>query len=102
MAKRTADVLTPRDVAVEAQRVEVEHGGGIEAAARQACLAALLCDGHPVLLGHALDDQAETALLGLLRDSGIRSLVDISARRGPFLRPLLRIRRAETEATYRR
>ena len=75
--------------------------GGIEAAARQARLAALSRDGHPVLLGHTLDDQAETVLLGLLRGSGIRSLAGMSARRGPFLRPLLGIRRAETEAACR-
>ena len=40
-------------------------------------------------------------LLGLLRGSGIRSLAGMSARRGPFLRPLLGIRRAETEAACR-
>ena len=54
-----------------------------------------------MLLGHTLDDQAETVLLGLLRGSGIRSLAGMSVRRGPFLRPLLRIRRAETEAACR-
>ena len=54
-----------------------------------------------MLLGHTLDDQAETVLLGLLRGSGVRSLAGMSVRRGPFLRPLLGIRRAETEAACR-
>ena len=101
VAQRTVDALTSRGIAAEVRRVEVGRDGGIEAAARQARLAALSRDGHPVLLGHTLDDQAETVLLGLLRGSGIRSLAGMSARRGPFLRPLLGIRRAETEAACR-
>lgn len=101
VAERTVDALTSRGIAAEVRRVEVGRDGGIEAAARQARLAALSRDGHPVLLGHTLDDQAETVLLGLLRGSGIRSLAGMSARRGPFLRPLLGIRRAETEAACR-
>ena len=64
-------------------------------------MAALSRDGHPVLLGHTLDDQAETVLLGLLRGSGIRSLAGMAPRRGLFLRPLLGIRRAEAEAACR-
>ena len=101
VAERTVDALTSRGIAAEVRRVEVGRDGGIEAAARQARLAALSRDGYPVLLGHTLDDQAETVLLGLLRGSGIRSLAGMSARRGPFLRPLLGIRRAETEAACR-
>lgn len=101
VAQRTVDALMSRGIAAEVRRVEVGRDGGIEAAARQARLAALSRDGHPVLLGHTLDDQAETVLLGLLRGSGIRSLAGMSARRGPFLRPLLGIRRAETEAACR-
>ncbi len=101
VTQRTVDALMSRGIAAEVRRVEVGRDGGIEAAARQARLAALSRDGHPVLLGHTLDDQAETVLLGLLRGSGIRSLAGMSARRGPFLRPLLGIRRAETEAACR-
>jgi tRNA(Ile)-lysidine synthase len=51
--------------------------------------------GH-VLLGHTLDDQAETVLLGLARGSGPTSLRGMAARSGPILRPLLGIRRATT------
>ena len=101
VAGQTADVLKARGVAAEVRQVQVGRDGGIEAAARHARLEALSCDGHPVLLGHTLDDQAETVLLGLLRGSGIRSLAGMAPRRGLFLRPLLGIRRAETEAACR-
>ncbi|MGR0319326.1 tRNA lysidine(34) synthetase TilS [Agromyces sp. ZXT2-3] len=76
-------------------------GDGPEGAARSARYAAL--DGaasttgaEVVLLGHTLDDQAETVLLGLARGSGAASLGGMSARSGRYVRPLLGIRRATT------
>jgi tRNA(Ile)-lysidine synthase len=51
-----------------------------------------------ILLGHTLDDQAETVLLGLARGSGSRSLAGMPARRGVYRRPLLGVRRATTAA----
>ena len=88
--------------------VTVDPGGqGIEAAAREARYAALAqiaehFGAHVVLLGHTLDDQAETVLLGLARGSGARSLSGM--RRsidGLFHRPLLDVTRAQTEAACR-
>ncbi len=46
-----------------------------------------------ILLGHTLDDQAETVLLRLARGSGARSLAAMAARDGLWRRPLLRLRR---------
>ncbi|MET8877637.1 tRNA lysidine(34) synthetase TilS [Nocardia sp. NPDC004604] len=78
--------------------VEVGSAGGLEAAARQARYAALDAarGGLPVLLGHTLDDQAETVLLGLARGSGGRSIQGMAAFAEPWGRPLLGVRRAVT------
>ncbi len=78
--------------------VEVGRAGGVEAAARAARYAALesVRAGRPVLLGHTLDDQAETVLLGLARGSGGRSIQGMMAWNAPWGRPLLGVRRAQT------
>jgi tRNA(Ile)-lysidine synthase len=76
-------------------------GQGIEAGARTARYAALTAAAGPgelILLGHTLDDQAETVLLGLTRGSGIRSLAGMPVRRDGFVRPLLGVRAATTRA----
>ena len=88
---------------VEVRRVRVGSRGGLEAAARHARYALLDGVAHragaaAVLLGHTLDDQAETVLLGLARGSGARSLAGMAAGRGIYRRPLLGLRRADTEA----
>jgi tRNA(Ile)-lysidine synthase len=75
--------------------------GGLEAAARRARYQALrdaAPDGALVLLGHTLDDQAETVLLGLGRGSGPRSVAGMRELDPPWGRPLLGIRRAVTAA----
>jgi tRNA(Ile)-lysidine synthase len=88
------------DVRVLPVQVEVTRQGP-EAAARAARYAALNAQaqatGATVLLGHTLDDQAETVLLGLARGSGVRSLAGMAVRSGRLLRPLLGLRRAVTE-----
>ncbi len=86
--------------------VRVDGPGGPEAAAREARYAALDAAARrtgaaAVLLGHTLDDQAETVLLALARGSGARSLAGIPPRRGVFRRPLLGLRRADTDAACR-
>ncbi len=86
---------------VAVRRVEVGEDGGPEAAARAARYAALdaVADetgATAILLGHTLDDQAETVLLGLARGSGAASLHGMSPRSGRYARPLLGIRRDTT------
>src|SRR5215469_939547 len=76
---------------------------GPEAAARTARYrafdrAAAASGAAAILLGHTRDDQAETVLLGLARGSGARSLAGMPERNGRYLRPLLRISRAQTRA----
>lgn len=98
--------------------VTVDGTGGPENAARDARYTALdetadRLEAAAVLLGHTMDDQAETVLLGLARGSGARSLsgMPIAFRRRTarregqdgrlgqgvlYLRPLLRLDRATT------
>lgn len=107
---QTESAAIARQAAAQASRVglrcqivptEVELGGqGPEGAARTARYAVLDAVAGPrralVLLGHTLDDQAETVLLGLVRGSGTRSLAGMPQRRGRYLRPLLGLRRSVT------
>jgi tRNA(Ile)-lysidine synthase len=96
--------LRPVDVVTAAVARPGDPGyPGPEAAAREARYAALhraagARGARAVLLGHTVDDQAETVLLGLARGSGARSLAGMPERTGPFLRPLLRVGRAATRA----
>ena len=90
------------------ERVVVgESGEGPEADARAARYAALRrvaqAEDAPVLLGHTLDDQAETVLLGLSRGSGAGSLQGMAPVRmdddgTTWIRPLLAVRRETTHA----
>jgi tRNA(Ile)-lysidine synthase len=87
---------------VDVVTTQVGSGGGPEAAAREARYQALSAvaerDDATVLLGHTLDDQAETVLLGLGRGSGTRSLSGMAEASGRFRRPLLGVRREQTQA----
>ena len=84
-------------------RVDVDDttGMGPEASARAARYAVLeeisqRLGARVVLLGHTLDDQAETVLLGLTRGSGGRSLSGMRRTLGVLSRPLLDVRRDDT------
>ncbi|MDA4106580.1 tRNA lysidine(34) synthetase TilS [Mycolicibacterium holsaticum] len=92
--------LTLGCVGAQVIRVDVGAEGGPEAAARTARYRALeqARGGAPVLLGHTLDDQAETVLLGLGRGSGPRSIAGMRASDPPWGRPLLGLRRSVTRA----
>lgn len=82
--------------------VDVGADGGPEAAARSARYLALEASGaDAVLLAHTLDDQAETVLLGLGRGSGPRSISGMVEVDGLWRRPMLSMRRAETEQICR-
>jgi tRNA(Ile)-lysidine synthase len=87
---------------VETVVVEVGTGGGPEAAARTARYGALhdlaTALDASVLLGHTLDDQAETVLLGLGRGSGPRSIAGMRPVDARWIRPFLGLRRSVTEA----
>lgn len=79
-------------------------GQGPEAAARDArydALAAAFGAGERCYLGHTLDDQAETVLLGLARGSRLRSIAGMPAVRDRFVRPLLGLRRSVTRQACR-
>jgi len=93
-------------VTVEIMEVKVVAGSlGMEAAARNARYGAIddfskRYDAKYLMLGHTLDDQAETVLLGLARGSGPRSIAGMSglSSDGKYLRPLLSLRRETTVA----
>lgn len=90
---------------VEVVPVTVSTGagsGGVEAAARDARYAALASSASEhlarfVMLGHTLNDQAETVLLGLARGSGLKSIAGMAPVDGIWLRPLLGLTREATE-----
>jgi len=107
VALRTKRVLTEIgfDV-VEIMDVHIQQNSlGMEAAARNARYGALteFATKHNValtMLGHTLDDQAETVLLGLARGSGAKSIAGMPTLSpdDKYLRPLLGITRKETVA----
>ena len=76
----------------ESLTIKVQPGTNLEARARKARYSVL---PKKVLTGHTADDQAETILLALMRGSAWHGLSGI---RPSPQRPILKLRRAETEA----
>ena len=77
--------------AFEACTAHCQPGPNLEARARAARYEVL---PQGVLTGHTADDQAETVLLNLIRGAGLDGLAGID----PARRPLLALRRHETQA----
>ncbi len=99
VARRAAAQVTHLGLSARVVQVTPDGRGGPEGAARRARYAALLAErGAYVVLGHTLDDQAESVLLGLARGSGTRSLAGMAERSGRLIRPLLGLRRTTTVA----
>ena len=101
VAARTLATLDSIGLAASVVAVEVDDSGNLEDNARRArydAMRALATEkgATAVLLGHTLDDQAETVLLGLTRGSGPGSIRGMSARRDIWLRPFLGITRETT------
>jgi tRNA(Ile)-lysidine synthase len=100
-ARQQADALGAVTTRVVRVTIPSESGRGPEAAAREARYSALSSVAEElgavaVLLGHTLDDQAESVLLGLARGSGGGSLQGMAPESGLYRRPLLGVRRATT------
>jgi tRNA(Ile)-lysidine synthase len=89
-------------VPFRAEQVSVTAGPNYEARARAARYDALerarvALGASAVLVGHTADDQAETVLLNVLRGSAAAGLGAMAVRRDHIVRPMLGLRRSETE-----
>lgn len=91
-AEAVATLAADLGVGCEVRRVTVPAGPDLEARARVARYAAMPPD---VCVAHTADDRAETMLLNLFRGAG---LTGVASRMDRVHRPLLGLRRSETEA----
>ena len=102
-AKVVAQLKTIGYKRVETAVAQVIVTDGLEASARRARYKVFhqFIDSYQpkyFLLAHTLNDQAETALLGLARGSGARSLSGMATQNNLFVRPLLKITRQMSES----
>jgi tRNA(Ile)-lysidine synthase len=99
LASLVATAAADRGLAFHVARLQLGAGTSETSArrARRSALRAIAADSgaSDIVLAHHADDQAETVLLRLLRGSGPAGLAGMAARRGPWLRPLLGVRRSE-------
>ncbi|MDO5729659.1 MAG: tRNA lysidine(34) synthetase TilS [Actinomycetaceae bacterium] len=102
-AEQAACILEELGVDTTVLSVTVDQSEGVEAGARNARYDALRKRARSaragVLLGHTMDDQAETVLLGLARGSGARSLGGmrpVIREDVTWVRPLLGVRAVDT------
>jgi tRNA(Ile)-lysidine synthase len=102
-AEWVASLLAPLGVPVRVVRVEIGRGPNLEERARTARYG-VLPDG--ILVAHTADDVAETVIVNLLRGAGVDGLAVMQRGVGPagrrIIRPLLALRRRETEEVCRR
>jgi tRNA(Ile)-lysidine synthase len=102
-----------QDMGIPCEVLEVDVGKASKAhvsaqeAAREVRLAALenaaaRLGCTKIAVGHTADDQAETVLFRIVRGTGIAGLGGIPYQRGPFVRPLLDVRRAQILAYLRK
>jgi len=102
-AKVVAQLKTIGYKRVETAVAQVIVTDGLEASARRARYKVFhqFIDSYQpkyLFLAHTLNDQAETALLGLARGSGARSLSGMATQNNLFVRPLLKITRQMSES----
>lgn len=84
------------------ERVTLDEGASIERAARDARYARLEAIAREleidwVLLGHTASDQAETVFMRIMRGTGLVGLAGMPKERQQYARPLLGLRRQDTE-----
>jgi len=88
------------DLEFRSQRLNMHHGGNIQARARLARYRALRAiadevQASRIAVGHTMDDQAETVLMRLLRGASLRGVSAISPlRRDGVMRPLIDCRKS--------
>ncbi len=102
VAQLVATAAAERQLPFEVVRLQLGAGAS-ETRARRARRAALRgvaarSGAAAIVLAHHADDQAETVLLRLLRGSGPAGLAGMAGRHGPWMRPLLGVRRTELAA----